>query len=188
MKILVIDTETGGLNPESQSILSLAALVVSNGVITDQMYTLINEGANIIAEGSALTINGLTMSQIHSEGVTPSVAVDLLTAMLERQGLTSNVIICAHKAAFDVGFLRRLYRLAGRDFDARFSHRHLCTHAVAIFLKYVGLINPKDESLSGLAGYFGIPLDRDRGHNALSDALALAGVLSDLSDVALGEL
>lgn len=186
MKLLFVDTETGGLSPESHSILAIAALVVEDGQILDEYYSLIREDEVIIAEHSARKINGLRIEQVHQDGVSPLEAVVAITAMLNKHGMTSDVVIAAHNAPFDAGFMKRLWRLVGRDFGARFSYRLLCTHSASLFMHYAGLIAiPQGTgSLDALAQLLGVRLDREAGHNALNDARAGVAVLTCLTEIA----
>lgn len=176
-KLLVIDTETGGLNPDSHSLLSLAALVYHDGVVEDEYYTLINEGQIVLAEEAALGVNGLTIEQVRAEGVAPLQAVNSIVAMLMKHDMRGRVVIAAHNAQFDVPFFRRLWRLAGADFDAQFSYRSLCTQTGALLLDQAGRIELPggNASLDNLCALWGIP--RKGAHNALVDARATALVL-----------
>src|SRR5882757_9532687 len=81
-KLLVIDVETGGFNPDSHSILALAALVYEDGRIVSEFYSLICEGAIIISEDSALRVNGLSLDDVRANGMNPYDAWVTLTNML----------------------------------------------------------------------------------------------------------
>jgi DNA polymerase-3 subunit epsilon len=177
-KLVVVDTETGGLNPESHSILSVAALILDGDKIVDEYYTLINEGECVVAEGSALKVNGLTMERVRSEGVSPEVAVKGINDLLTKHALRGATLV-AHNAAFDVGFMKRLYRLAGQDYEKRFAYRHLCTVTGALLLDQAGIIvlPSGSASLDNLIKLFGIEADREK-HDALVDARACASILS----------
>lgn len=178
-KLLVVDTETGGLDPEAHSILSVAALVFADGQVVDEYYALVNEGEVVITEKAALAVSGLTVERVRSEGVSPLQAVNSINAMIAKHGMRGRVTIAAHNAPFDVAFLRRLWRLAGKDFDARFSYRALCTVTGALLLDFANRISLPggSASLDNLVKYFGVKLDREGGHNALNDAHAAAEVL-----------
>jgi len=179
-KLLVIDTETGGFNPESHSILSLAALVYEDGKIVSEFYTLICEGHVIVSEDAALKVNGLSLERLRANGVSPYDAWVTLTNMLTMHWpASSKIILAGHNVAFDIGFLKRLYRLACHDYSLRFSHRSLCTQSGALLLEQAGLLElPGGSSLEGVAKALGVPLDREGGHNALKDARATAQVLA----------
>jgi DNA polymerase III epsilon subunit-like protein len=177
-KLVVIDTETGGLDVNTHSLLSIAVLVWSEGAVEDEFYTLVNEG-EIVADEQALKINGLSVERVKAEGVNPLQAVNAITSMLLKHDLRRDVRIVAHNAPFDVPYVKRLWRLAGRDFAKQFSYRSLCTQTGALLLEQAGRIDLPggSASLDNLVKLWSIKLDRTGGHNALADAHACAGVL-----------
>ena len=181
-KLLIIDTETGGLDPAVQCILSIAAVVWSGGSVEDHYYTLIAE-PEIVAEPGALKVNKLTVEQVQAEGVSPFDAFHGLHAMLQKHDMRSDVRLAGHNVAFDVGFLKRLFRLVGKtdkDYGKLFSYRSLCTQTGALLLEQAGRIDLPggSASLDALVKLWAIKLDRTDGHNALADAFATAEVLN----------
>jgi len=177
-RLLLIDTETGGLDATRHPILSLAALVLDcEGQVLDQTYTLIFDPRTMDAEESALKINGLSVEKIVAEGLYPAQAISRLVEMLRRHDMVESVTLVGHNVAFDAGFLKRLWDVAGatqESFDILFSHRKICTQSAALLLEQAGVIAPGGSSLDALVQYFGITLNREQGHNALNDALATA--------------
>jgi len=181
-KLLIIDVETGGLDASKQSILSLAAVVWHAGAIEDHYYTLIAE-PEIIAEEGALKVNKLTIEQVQDEGVTPTAAFNALQSMLLKHDMRSDVRLVGHNVAFDVTFLKRLLRLAGKtdkEYGRLFSYRSLCTQAGALLLEQAGRLDLPggSASLDSLVKLWGVKLDRTDGHNALADAYATVQVLN----------
>jgi len=176
--ILFVDTETGGLNPHEDSLLSIGAALIYDGHIIDTFYTLVRE-EKIIVNPQALAINGLSVDKVQEEGVTPLMAVNMLTAFLNKHNQRKNVQFAAHNAPFDMPFVKRLFSQAGKDFNKVFSYRPLCTQTGALLLDLSGRISLPggSASLDNLTKFFHIDLDRDAGHNALQDAIAGAKVL-----------
>lgn len=187
-KLLVIDTETGGFDPNVHAICSLAAVVVNQGSVEDSFYVLIKDPTGEIDmertenKRPAFEVNGLNEDVLEEEGYTPLAAVSMLEAMLQRHDMRDRVMLAGHFVSFDIGFLKRLYRLAGANYENRFSHRALCTQTGALLLEQAGRIDLPggSASLDNLARYFSVPLDRERGHNALNDAHATACVLQKM--------
>lgn len=185
-RLLLIDTETGGLDPYTDAILSLAALVLNyDGQVIDEMYTLIydpHSWRNMFVQDSALKINGLTREKVAREGVTPLHAVGMLSQMLNSHDMLKKITLAGHNVAFDEAFLKQLWLDAGCifEFGERFSHRKLCTQGAAMLLDQAGVIKPKGHGLDDLCEYFGVKLNREGGHNALNDAKATAEVLQHL--------
>lgn len=174
MKLLSVDTETGGLDPNVQSILSLGAAVLEDGVVTDTINIWIAE-SEIVAEPTALKVNGLDVAWLKENGVGALQAVNMLEDFLRRNNmlLTQPVTLVGHNVAFDVAFIKRLYRLAGKDYSKVFSHRTLCTQTLAFALKLAGRINVAAISGDKVFAFFKCTPPRTEGkHEALGDAIA----------------
>lgn len=182
-KILVIDTETGGLDPEVNAICSLAAVVLHEGSPDGAMHVLINDVEGEL-EPAALGINGYSRETLQTYGVSPAAAVEALEQFLlfHDMRLPRKVILAGQNTKFDIGFLQRLYLLAGReDYGQTFSRRYLDLMAAGELLYQAGRIDLQDgsASLDSICKAVGVPLRREGGvHNALEDAEATARALS----------
>ena len=184
-RLLLIDTETGGLDPNVHSILSIAALVLNyDGQVIDEFYRLVNEAEDgfIMATEEALKINGLTKEQCQDKGVHPRTVVRELLQLLAEHDMTESVTLVGHNVGFDRGFLKRLFAkgFAADVFDDVFSHRMICTQSGAGLLDQAGVIRLTSTSLDGVCKFFGITLDRSNGHHAMTDARATAEVFHRL--------
>jgi len=182
-KLVVIDTETGGLDATEHSILSLAAVVWMDGSIEGKFQVVVKE-PNMCVTLEALRINGFTKEILDTEGVSPVTAVHALQNFLLTHDLRSRVTLAGHNVGFDLGFLKRLYRLAGmstKEYESRFSHRSLCTQTLALGLEAAGRCDFKGTGLNALCEYFSIVI-REGGvhgrHDALEDATATAKLLT----------
>lgn len=182
-RFAVIDTETGGLDPNEHSILSLAVVLWEDGGITGKFQVVIRE-PNMRTTLEALKINGFTQDILEAEGVSPLTAVMSLKNFLAANEWRQRVTLAGHNVAFDVGFLRRLCRLGGmtpKEYGTLFSHRSLCTQTLALALEATGRCVFGSTSLDALCKYFGIVI-REGGeqgrHDALEDATATAKLLT----------
>jgi len=188
-KLIVVDTETAGLDASQHSILSFAAVIYQDGSITGEFHTLVAEPTLCIeavtAEHpkSAFEVNGIQPSDL-ANAPPPWLAVQQFVNWLQRNEAYGQQMLVAHKADFDVAFLKRLWRLAGADFDKQFGHRHLCTQSVALLLDHAGRINLPggSASLNNVAETLGCDKREGTHHNALEDAKLCAQVLRRLLD------
>lgn len=185
-RVLIIDTETGGLDPAEHSILSLAAVVWKDGAIDAKFQVVIRE-PQISTTLEALRINGFTGERLENEGVSPLTAVQSLNNFLLANDIRNRVTLGGHNVAFDIGFLKRLYRLAAltpKEYGVKFSHRAICTQTLALGLELAGVVNfGCGTSLNDLCKFFGIDI-REGGtagkHDALEDAVATGKLLTKL--------
>jgi DNA polymerase III epsilon subunit-like protein len=182
-RLLILDAETGGLDCAEHSVLSLGAVIWNNGNIDAKFQVVIRE-PQMSTTLEALRVNGLTHEIIENEGVSPLTAVQALQNFLLANDLHPRITLAGHNVAFDVGFLRRLYRLAGfpdKAYGKIFSYRVLCTQTLALALEAAGRCDFKSTSLDALCKHFKIKIrDEDTygRHDALEDATAAARLLT----------
>lgn len=96
--ILVLDCETTGLDPATEAVVEVAAVLVNATGIQDFWHSLVNPGRPIPAVSRAI-------HHLSDEDV--ATAPCFTEAMLTLSGrMTENVLAAAHFAAFDSGFFR----------------------------------------------------------------------------------
>lgn len=183
-KLVVVDTETGGLDSETKSILSLGAVIVEDGIIIDEFYMVIRED-EILVDEKALRINGFTKQKIVAVGESPETVVEHFIDFLRKHNLTKKATIAGHNVEFDIGFIKRLFRLAEResDYGKYFSHRTIDTQATARVLTLAERITTKSTSLDSLCQILGVNVRKGKIHNALEDAKATAILLTGFIDM-----
>jgi DNA polymerase III epsilon subunit-like protein len=177
-RLLVIDTETGGTDPLVHSLLAIGAVIWDEGRIVGREEFLIRE-PEICTDADALSINRLDLTAVRRDGLSPNEAV----VRIERFVSThfeepEEVVLTGHNVSFDVGFLRRLYRLAGKPYWRRYSHRLFDTASVVRYLSIAGVIKIPNVSSDAAFTYFGILPETSKRHTALGDAVATAQLVS----------
>ena len=178
--ILVVDTETGGFDPSSDSLLSLGAVVWKAGEIRGALEILIAE-PTIVASNEALAVNNLDIDQLRRVGISPRDAVKQLEAFVRAHFPGERVTLGGHNTWFDADFMRRLYKMGGGEFRSRFSHRYIDTASIVAFLSLCGYL-PEDVNNSDRAfQHFGIEPAPGLRHTALGDATATAHLLTALT-------
>ena len=171
--MIVLDTETGGLDPAVQSILSLAASPF--GTVGGHFHVFIKE-PEIVANQSALNINKIDLDWLRAHGVEPAPAVlaleTYLTGLFGPINPKNRIVLIGHNVGFDVGFLKRLYRMAGQEkrYDAIYSYRTLDTAAIARFLILAGVLPLTEASGAALGKFF--KCEPTTEHDALADAIS----------------
>lgn len=172
MQFLFVDVETGGLDASQHSILSLGAIVWTDGHIGETFSCFVCEPA-IAVESEAMKVNGINLHTLRATGLAPHIAVEQLHAFVLKH-TQRPCILAGWNVGFDVGFLRRLYRLAGESLDKTFFHRSLDVASVfaAVCDAWGGIIvkptAPTAEILSWLH------VDASNRHTAIGDALMAA--------------
>jgi DNA polymerase-3 subunit epsilon len=188
-KLLVIDTETGGIDPDRHSLLSVAAVVWADGRIEGEIEILVGE-ADVTVTARALEINRIDLVEHARRAVPPAEALSHLLGFVAEHFRVElaggeQVVLVGHNVGFDVGFLRRLCRLATSAFPAQFSHRMLDTASVLRFLSLAGFVPTSAVASTEAFAHFGVRIPPELRHTALGDARATADLLTRLVGLVL---
>jgi DNA polymerase-3 subunit epsilon len=165
----VLDLETTGGDPGSDTITEIGAIKVRGGESDGTFQTLVNPGRAIPPTVTVLT--GITEMMVMAAPRIESVLASLLTFI-------GDSVIVGHNVRFDMGFLQAALE---RDERPRLSNRTVDTVALARRLVRDEVPNCR---LGTLAARFRLP--HQPSHRALDDALATADLLHVLLDRAAG--
>ena len=110
-QLLVVDVETGGLDPFSHSILSLSACAWTMEKTVPLFSTLIDEGGKLYFTSEAMHVNKLSLSDIKSKGLSPQATVKGLRKALDGHygADRDKLILAGNNINFDHSFLQRLF-------------------------------------------------------------------------------
>lgn len=162
----VIDFETTGVDPTNDRIVQLAAVVVNGrGDIVDSFDTVVRpENPDAYVHG-AEHIHGISEEDVSN-------GMPLRQALQRLWSISDGRHIAAHNASFDIGFLHAesdrvgLHRRVERYIDTLSLSRRTDTD------------RSRRHTLEALCEHYGI--DRERAHEARSDATATAELLVKL--------
>ncbi len=160
--VIVLDTETTGLDHKTESLLEIGAVRLENGEITATFSTLIKPDAPI--RGSSFKIHGISEDMVQ-EAPTVEEAIKSLDAFI------GDLPYVAHNVVFDYSFITEAYK---KYLGKRFLNPRICSQEL-----YYSLF-PEESShgLSSLARKFGYEPHVE--HRALDDAKQLAQVYPQL--------
>lgn len=174
IRMLVLDTETGGLSPDTDALLSVGLVDWRDGDVLRQEEILV-DAEGLRCEPKALEVNRIDLELHHAYSVTRAEAAERIRDFCAPMG---RPIIAGHNVQFDIGFIRRLF--APDVLRKTFSHRVLDTLQVLLYLGHAGLIPGEIAKLDQAMAHFGITLPEGKRHTALADALATAELYSRL--------
>lgn len=184
MKLLFIDTETGGLDPQQHSLLEVAFGVWDDGVIIDTLnLPIYHEVYNVTQQ--AMSINKIDLRK-NDGGWTPAGAVTQIQSFIGQHFLDDEErpALVGQNVGFDVGFLKTLFRPG--DYEYTFSHRTIDTASIIRFLQMSGVVQPFGTGLDDAIRYLGIPVEEGARHTALGDVRATAAVFNVLKRIVGG--
>lgn len=177
-RILFIDTETGGLDPERHSLLSLGMVVWEDMKIIDSQEILINDGILSVTE-EALSINGIDIEKHRRSALLSSHALEQILQFTGNHfPQDGKITLAGHNVHFDIAFLRIFFSGNNTDFSKYFSHRIIDTSSILHYLYLSGQIKQKAISSDEAFEMFGIKAEGR--HTALGDAVATAMLFSKL--------
>jgi DNA polymerase-3 subunit epsilon len=179
---LVVDTETGGLNSDTTSILSIAGVVWEPQKKIKPLFDFYICEDEIITEERALQVNKIDLAVVKQEGLSPSEAVIEIKKKLDKRFGPDRkpIMLVAHNAPFDVGFIKRLYKLAKQDYYADFYSRALDTCSILHYLMILGKVQGYRASADVLFEATSVKIPKKDRHTAKGDALATARALEKL--------
>lgn len=157
---LAIDTETTGLDPRQDRVISIGGVRLHG----DRLYRsatlnfLVNPGRTI--PNRTIAVHGISNSMV--AGAPPFSAI-----AEEFAGATQRLVMIGHHVAFDVGMLQLEMRAAGRDWSP--------AHSLDVMLLYAGLFPERNSYLlDDMATDLEVPVIGR--HSALGDALTTAEI------------
>lgn len=166
--IVVLDTETTGLNDKVDRVIEIGAIKLQHGRPVSKFHTYVNaQGAQ--SSPAALAVHGITEKFLQDKPVFSEIYMALLAFI-------SDVDLVIHNAPFDVGFLNA--ELGRVHYAARVGDIcHVIDSYVLAKQKFPGQKN----NLDALCKRFGIANAHRTLHGALLDADLLAKVYLQLS-------
>lgn len=177
-RLLFIDTETGGLNPNKHSLLSLAMVVWEDMEIIDSQEILINDGLLSVTE-EALSINKIDIEKHKQSAISPSQAIEKILIFIGKHFIEQRKITLAgHNVQFDVSFLKVLFFQNNENFNPYFSHRIIDTSSILYYLYLADHF--KNRAISSDEAFALFEIKVDGRHTALGDALATAELFTKL--------
>ncbi|MHB1651157.1 MAG: 3'-5' exonuclease [Desulfitobacteriaceae bacterium] len=154
-RFIVFDTETTGLAcNKGDEIISLGAVVIENGSLTDSTFSqLINPCREIPALATEIT--GITDEMVAE-------APDFFTVLEQFLEFSQGSMLIAHNGHFDLGFINsKLRKYCSNRLRPALIDTYILSH----------LVSPsrRSHSLDSLASFYGISLEER--HTALGDSI-----------------
>ncbi len=178
-RLLFIDTETGGLDPNKHSLLSIGVVVwdALEGELFSDEYYIRSEKYSVTKKAAQL--NHFDEVSQHDSALDPECIVDKLIAIKEQFfGEYPSIPLAGHNVAFDIQFIKSMFSSCGRSFEKLFSHRSVDTYSIIKYLSDCGFLPDEINSSAKAFKYFNIHV-KGR-HTALGDARATMQLYANL--------
>lgn len=177
-RLLFIDTETGGLDPEKHSLLSIGVVVWDSqrGCIFSREYRLKNDEYHATKE--AMKINKISSSDDINRLSGSTIIQHFKSIKDEFFTESKEIPLAGHNTAFDIRFLRQMFKINHRSYENMFSHRVVDTYSILKYLQDAGVLHDCITSSAQAFKYFGITVNGR--HTALGDAYATMQLYEEL--------
>lgn len=162
---VVFDSETTGLETETDEIVQLAAVRMVNGrIVTDETFeALVNPERKIPT--SSTKVHGISDKMVQG-----AQTIDIVGRRFHH--FAQDAVLVAHNAPFDMAFLSRHETRIGR----RFNHPVLDT----VLLSAILFGQSDEHSLDALTDRLGITIPESLRHTAMGDARGTAQALESM--------
>ena len=184
---IVLDVETGGLNPKEHSLLEISGVLWKPGEVIQPVFDCYIKEENITTVPRAMEVNQIDLGKVNKHGRSPKEAIKYIRNRLD-DVLGSDrrpVKILAHNASFDYSFLQRLYRLADKTIQKDFYGRTIDSASILEFLMIVDHIKGNRASADVLFESTNNQLKDEERHRSYYDALATAKSMESLFNIYL---
>lgn len=170
-RLMFVDTETGGINPQKHSLLSLGIVVWDNedGELYSAEYFLKSDAYNVTK--TAQQINHFSLKDHNEVAVEATEIIDHIYTLKQLYFSEYTAIpLAGHNTQFDAQFIRKIFDGCGRSYEKTFSHRLVDTYSILKFLSDSGVICEDVSSSAKAFKLFDIHVNGR--HTALGDARA----------------
>lgn len=178
--LIFIDTETGGIDPQTHSLLSIGCVAWEQGHGVIDTFEIFIKSKKYCVTSGAQKINKFNEELHNQKAVSQKEAINSLLYFCSKysNGLAN---LAGHNTQFDIAFIKKLLRDNRRSFSKHFSHRIVDTYSIIRYLQDADKIELELSSSASAFKHFGITVQGR--HTALGDAMATAKLYEKLLEL-----
>ena len=186
-KIIFIDTETGGVNPEKAALIQLSGIIRIDKKDVEKFNFFIKPFENSEVNEKALEVQGRTLEELKTEKYLEEKEVykqfvNLLDKYVDKYDKTDKFIVAGYNVRFDVDMLKAFFQRHGNNFLFSYLDSSMLDPLYSIRLLQVAGILPvlENNKLETWCKHFGIEL---KAHDSLEDIEATKKIIGKLIEL-----
>jgi len=183
-KIIFIDTETGGVNPEKAALIQLSGIIRIDKKDVEKFNFYIKPFENSEVTEKALEVQGRTLEELKTDKYVEEKKVykqfiNLLDKYIDKYDRTDKFIVAGYNVRFDVDILKAFFQRHGNNFLFSYLDSSMLDPLYSIRLLQIAEILPvlENNKLETWCKHFGIEL---KAHDSLEDIEATKKLIGKL--------
>ena len=183
-KIIFIDTETGGVNPEKTALIQLSGIIRIDKKDVEKFNFFIKPFENSEVNEKALEVQGRTLEELKTDKYVEEKEVykqfvNLLDKYIDKYDRTDKFIVAGYNVRFDVDILKAFFQRHGNNFLFSYLDSSMLDPLYSIRLLQIAEVLPvlENNKLETWCKHFGIEL---KAHDSLEDIEATKKLIGKL--------
>lgn len=183
-KIIFIDTETGGVNPEKVALIQLSGIIRIDKKDVEKFNFYIKPFENSEVTEKALEVQGRTLEELKTDKYVEEKEVykqfiNLLDKYIDKYDRTDKFIVAGYNVRFDVDILKAFFQRHGNNFLFSYLDSSMLDPLYSIRLLQIAEVLPvlENNKLETWCKHFGIEL---KAHDSLEDIVATKKLIGKL--------
>ena len=183
-KIIFIDTETGGVNPEKSALIQLSGIIRIDKKNIEKFNFYIKPFEDSEVNEKALEVQGRTLEELKTDKYVEEKEVykqfiNLLDKYIDKYDRTDKFIVAGYNVRFDVDILKAFFQRHGNNFLFSYLDSSMLDPLYSIRLLQIAEVLPvlENNKLETWCKHFGIEL---KAHDSLEDIEATKKLIGKL--------
>lgn len=183
-KIIFIDTETGGVNPEKAALIQLSGIIRIDKKDVEKFNFYIKPFENSEVTEKALEVQGRTLEELKTDKYVEEKEVykqfiNLLDKYIDKYDRTDKFIVAGYNVRFDVDILKAFFQRHENNFLFSYLDSSMLDPLYSIRLLQIAEVLPvlENNKLETWCKHFGIEL---KAHDSLEDIEATKKLIGKL--------
>nr|DAN14435.1 MAG TPA: DNA polymerase III subunit alpha [Caudoviricetes sp.] len=183
-KIIFIDTETGGVNPEKAALIQLSGIIRIDKKDVEKFNFYIKPFENSEVTEKALEVQGRTLEDLKTDKYVEEKEVykqfiNILDKYIDKYDRTDKFIVAGYNVRFDVDILKAFFQRHGNNFLFSYLDSSMLDPLYSIRLLQIAEVLPvlENNKLETWCKHFGIEFS---AHDSLEDIEATKKLIGKL--------